>query len=91
MIDTHILLSSRFLQKFYIFLKKFFETANQAVKHSNNYMNLNVVRQKNFRMFDGFSISFANIHVLFLYVVPFPSLYICTRIVTRMMFIHGGG
>ena len=48
MIDVYILLSSRFLQKFYIFLKKIFEAANQAVKHSSNYMNLSHIRQKNF-------------------------------------------
>ncbi len=53
MIDVHILLSSRFLQKFYIFLKKIFEAANQAVKHSSNYMNLSHIRQKKVRMFDG--------------------------------------
>ena len=74
MIGMHILLSSRFLLKFYIFLKKFFETANQATRHPSNRMNLSDIRQKKFRTFDGFSISFANIHVPFSYVVPFPSL-----------------
>ena len=53
MIDMHVLLSSRFLQKFYIFLKKIFETAIQAVKHSSDYMNLSDIRQKDFRIFDG--------------------------------------
>ena len=75
MIGMHILLSSRFLQKFYIFLKKIFETANQATRHPSNYMNSKHIRQKKFRTFDGFSISFANIHVLFPCVVPFPSSY----------------
>ena len=81
MIGMHILLSSRFLLKFYIFFKKIFEAAREPHKHSNYYMNLSNIRQKKFYTFDDLARHYPQRCLFYfhaLYCLYYSYCYACT-------------